>query len=106
MKKHSFNLILIAVISVFGIKALLSPGLFTAHDIWHQVVRFYYYSQAVNDGQFPPYWIEQLAKGFGYPLFLFSYQFPWIIGFFFLRIGLGFFNTIKMLFFFSTLPLV
>lgn len=82
-------------------KAFFHPGLFTAHDIWHQVVRLYYYFQAVNDGQFPPYWIGQLANNFGYPLFLFSYQLPWIIGISFLKIGLDLSTTIKILFFVS-----
>ncbi len=82
-------------------KALFHPGLFTAHDIWHQVVRFYYYSQAVNNGQILPYWVGQLANGFGYPLFLFSYHLPWIIGIFLLRIGFDIPNAIKALFFLS-----
>lgn len=84
-------------------KALFHPGLFTAHDIWHQVVRLYYYFQAVNDGQFPPYWIGQLANNFGYPLFLFSYQLPWIIGVMFLKMGFDIPSTIKTLFFISYL---
>lgn len=84
-------------------KALFHPGLYTAHDIWHQVVRFYYYSQAVNDGQFPPYWIGQLANHFGYPLFFFSYHLPWIFGVLLLKIGVDFFGTIKILFFLSYL---
>lgn len=80
-------------------KAFISPGLFTAHDIWHQVVRLYYYYQGINDGQFPPYWIGQLANGFGYPLFFFSYHLPWLIGVPFLKIGLDIPTTIKILFF-------
>lgn len=82
-------------------KALFHHGLFTAHDIWHQVVRFYYYSQAINDGQFPPYWISKLANRFGYPLFMFSYPLPWLIGTLLLRIGFDFSNSIKILFFLS-----
>ena len=82
-----FYLIIILLFSVWGMKALLHPGLFTAHDIWHQVVRLYYYYQAVNDGQIPPYWISQLANSFGYPLFFFSYHMPWIIGVILTKIG-------------------
>lgn len=96
-------LLIILIFSLAGMKALLRPGLFTAHDIWHQVVRLYYYFQAVNDGQFPPYWIGQLANNFGYPLFLFSYQLPWIIGIPLLKIGLDIPATIKALFFVSYL---
>lgn len=91
----------ILILSIFGMKAFFHPGLFTAHDIWHQVVRLQYYWQAVNDGQFPPYWIGQLANSFGYPLFVFSYHLPWILGTSLLSIGLDIPNTLKTLFFLS-----
>lgn len=94
-------LLAILFFSILGMKALFHPGLFTAHDIWHQIVRFYYYSQAVNDGQFPPYWISQLANKFGYPLFIFSYHLPWIIGVVLMKTGLDIFSALKALFFLS-----
>lgn len=94
-------IIAIVLFSIIGMKSLFGPGLFTAHDIGHQVVRLFYYNEAINNGQFPPYWIANLANNFGYPLFLFSYHLPWLIGSFFMRIGLDFSNTIKTLFFLS-----
>lgn len=100
---HGVYLIFILSFSILGMKALFHPGLFTAHDIWHQVVRLYYYSQAINDGQFPPYWIGQLANRFGYPLFFFSYHLPWIIGVNLTKIGINISDTIKTLFFLSFL---
>ncbi|MCL4417828.1 MAG: hypothetical protein M1365_14250, partial [Actinobacteria bacterium] len=104
MKKLGSNwiyLIIVAIFSFLGTKALFHPGLFTAHDIWHQVVRLYYYSQGVNDGQFPPYWVSTLANGFGYPLFSFSYHLPWIISIPLLKTGFDIPGTIKSLFFLS-----
>lgn len=103
MSKNWIYILTILIFSLIGMKALFHPGLYTAHDIWHQVVRFYYYSQAVNDGQFPPYWIGQLANRFGYPLFFFSYHLPWILGVLLLKIGVDFFSSIKILFFLSYL---
>ncbi|MBI2405581.1 hypothetical protein HYV21_00815 [Candidatus Microgenomates bacterium] len=103
MSKHLLLLITISVFSTVGMKALTSPGLFTAHDIWHQVARFYHYHQAFIDKQFPPYWIDTLAAGFGYPLFFFSYPLPWIIGIPFLELGFDIPTTIKVLFFLSYL---
>ncbi len=106
MKRSSGNwlyLIIVAAFSILGMKALIHPGLFTAHDIWHQVVRLYYYYQGISDGQIPPVWIGQLANSFGYPLFLFSYHLPWIIGIPFLEIGFDIPNTLKILFFLSFL---
>lgn len=101
MPKHFFFILTVLLFSLLGIKALFHPGLFTAHDIWHQVVRLHYYYQAINDGQFPPYWIGQLANNFGYPLFNFSYQLPWIIGALFIKLGFDFFTSLKFLFILS-----
>lgn len=78
IRSHGISLILLGVISLWGLQALFHPGLFTAHDIWHQVARLYHYSQALKDGQFPPLWIATLANGYGYPLFIFSYHIPWL----------------------------
>lgn len=101
MSKNWIYILLIVAFSLYGMKALFSPGLFTAHDIWHLVVRFHYYSQAIYDGQFPPYWISQLANGFGYPLFYFSFHLPWLIGTLLLLFGFDFFNSVKALFLLS-----
>lgn len=74
---HSLPLAVIAVLAGLGLVPLFKPGLFTAHDIWHQVARLYHYSEALQDGQVFPLWVGTLAHGFGYPLFIFSYHFPW-----------------------------
>lgn len=84
-------------------KALFHPGLFTAHDIWHQVARLYWYQESVKDGVFPPQWIAPMAHGFGYPLFVFSYHFPWILGLGFLFLHFSIFETLKLLFILSFL---
>ena len=94
MKNWHYILIII-VFSLIGSKALFHPGLFTAHDIWHQVARLYHYYQAVQDGQFLPSWIGTLANGYGYSLFIFSYHLPWIIGIPLLQFGLDIPSTIK-----------
>lgn len=98
MKKHFPFLLAIFLFSLFGMKALLHSGLFTAHDIWHQVARLYHYYQGLTDGQIPPYWIATLANGFGYPLFFFSYHLPWILGAPFLLSGIDIPTTLKILF--------
>ncbi len=101
--RHWIFIVLILVFSLVGIKALLHPGLYTAHDIWHQVTRLHYYSSAISDGQIPPYWIGQLANGFGYPLFFFSYHLPWLTAIPFIKIGIDIASTLKILFFLAYL---
>lgn len=98
MKSHLILLGVLIFISLLGMKALYHPGLYTAHDIWHQVARLYHYSQAVNQGYFPPYWISNLFGGFGYPLFFFSYHLPWLIALPFLWLGFTIPTTLKILF--------
>lgn len=103
MSKSWPYLTLVLLFSLLGTKTLFHPGLFTAHDIWHQVVRFYYYSQAISDGQLLPFWVGNLAKGFGYPLFFFSYNLPWLIGTVFIKGGFDIFSSLKILFILSFL---
>lgn len=97
MRRNLIFLVIIVVFSLVGIKALFTPALYSAHDIWHQVARLFWYQKAVSEGQFPPYWIGNLAQGLGYPLFLFSYHLPWLAALPLLRLGLDIGTTIKTL---------
>ncbi len=99
MKATLLTFLIILLFSILGLNALFHPGLYTAHDIWHQVARLYHYNQAVNEGIFPPYWISKMANGYGYPLFFFSYNLPWLLGLLFLKLGFDIPNTLKILFF-------
>lgn len=101
VSKYFGPAIIILILSLVGMKALFHPDLFTAHDIWHQVARLYHYQNAIIDGQFPPYWIGNLANGYGYPLFFFSYHLPWILGLPFLGLGISIPETLKILFILS-----
>lgn len=95
---HYAPLVLLITLSIIGVLPLLHTGLFTAHDIWHQVARLFHYSQSTLDGQFPPAWISNMANGYGYPLFIFSYHFPWLTGVPFVLLGLDVITTLKILF--------
>ena len=77
---------------------LTHHGLFTAHDIWHQVARLYHYHSVLSAGFWPPGWVIDLTHGFGYPLFYFSYHLPWLVGEPLLRLGLSLPVTLKVLF--------
>ncbi len=95
------DLLLIITFGFVGISALFHPGLYTAHDIWHQVARIYHYKAAVIDGQFPPYWVSNLASGYGYPLFMFSYHLPWLFALPLIFAGVDIPTTLKLLFILS-----
>lgn len=99
MKKIDWLVVLFFLLaSAFTLKDLFLPNFYTSHDGVHQVVRLYYFDQAIRDGQMPPRWAGGLLNGFGYPLFLFSYHFPWFIAEPLYAAGLSIFQSIKMTF--------
>lgn len=100
MKRIDWLIILFLIIfSVFTLKDLfLHPGFYSSHDGIHQVIRLYYFDELVHDGQIPPRWVGGLLNGFGYPLFNFSYQIPWMIAEPFVLLGFSIFDSIKLTF--------
>lgn len=104
MNKRTANIVVVVTLvffSVLGTQALFHDGLYSAHDIWHQVARLHHYSTSVLNGQIFPNWISTMANGFGYPLFIFSYHIPWIFSIPFILIGFSVQTTLKILFFLS-----
>lgn len=99
MKKNDWLvLFLLTAVSLWLLKDLFKPGLYTSHDGVHQVVRFYYFDQALRDGQFPPRWVQGLFNGFGYPLFIFSYHLPWFIAEVIRVVGFSIIDSVKYTF--------
>lgn len=96
--KTAFLLLFLIIAALFAMRALFHPGLYTSHDIWHQVARLYHFDQAIRDGQFPPRWSGGLLFGFGYPIFIYSYHLPWWIAEIFVLAGMSLFDSIKLVF--------
>lgn len=97
MKKTDVLVLVFLILSsVFVLKDLFLPGMYTSHDGPHQVVRAYYYHEALSEGQIPPRYVGLLNFGFGYPLFIFSYHLPWLIAEPFRLFGFSIFTSIKM----------
>lgn len=100
LKKTKEFLVIVFLIffALVGVKALFHSGFYTSHDGEHQVIRLYHFDQALKDGQFPPRWAGTADNGYGYPLFIFSYQSPWFVGVPLLRLGLSLTDAIKGVF--------
>jgi hypothetical protein len=98
LRPHLPYLLLIVVSALIGARPFFHTGLFTAHDIWHQVARLYQYTEAVKFGQLLPTWISSLAQGHGYPLFFFSYHLPWITALPLTLLGMDIQLVLKILF--------
>src|SRR3989339_433300 len=96
------KLILYILLSVVIALPLVSPffqkGYFETHDGEWAVVRLTEMHREIKDGQFPPQWSSYLNHGYGYPLFLFTYPFPYYIGEFLHLSGYSFVDSVKMLF--------
>lgn len=93
------HLALIILLSIYGVKALFHPGFFTSLDGWHNIARLYHFHNTLTEGQLLPRWSADLASGYGYPLFVFSYHMPWIIAEPFMMAGLDVFVVMKIVFF-------
>lgn len=98
MRKEIIFILFLIIIGLFGVKALFHPGFYTSHDGEHQVIRLYHFDQALKDGQIPPRWAGTADNGYGYPLFIFSYQLPWYLGVPLLRLGFSLTDAVKGVF--------
>jgi len=98
MKRHLLFISLVVVFAWMGLRPVFHDGLWSAHDVWHQVARLYRYQEAVTDGQLLPMWISNLANGYGYPLFIFSYHWPWLAVLPYIWAGGSIFNALKLSF--------
>ncbi len=81
----------------------IQSGFFPTHDGEWAIVRLTEMVREIKDLQIPPRMSTFLNHGFGYPLFLFTYPFPYYLGSFLHLLGLGYVSSIKILFIFSVL---
>lgn len=101
MKRNFLVIILLLLFTIPAVKSLFIPGGFTAHDLTHHVVRQISMDKLLSEGQFPPRWSGELAYGYGYPVFLFNYPLPAMIGEVFHKAGFNFVDSVKGVLFLS-----
>lgn len=101
VKKEILIIVLLLLISFPAVKSLLLPGGFTSHDLTHHVIRQISMDKLLSEGQFPPRWSGDLNNGYGYPVFVFNYPLPAIVGEGFHKLGLGFVDSVKAVLFMS-----
>lgn len=90
--------LLLGLISLWLTRALWQPGFFTSHDGFSHLSRLAQYLTLLADGQFPPRFSGSLLGGLGYPIFIFSYQLPFILGSIFSAVGFNLTNSLKLVF--------
>ncbi|PIR98955.1 hypothetical protein COT87_02000 [Candidatus Collierbacteria bacterium CG10_big_fil_rev_8_21_14_0_10_44_9] len=75
---------------------LAKPGLPMFHDSNPHISRMIAYHTALQDGQFPPMWAKEVLGGIGSPVMMLNYQLPYLLSEGFVRIGLSYFDSYKL----------
>ena len=75
---------------------LLSSGLLHTHDGLVHLPRMGAWFKALKDSQFPPRWAGDLNYGYGTPVLIFMYPWPYFLSAFFLSLGLGLVWSFKL----------
>lgn len=98
VKKESLVIFILLLFIIPAIYNLFLPGAYTSHDLTHHIVRQIAMDKLLSEGQFPPRWVDYLFFGYGYPLFIFNYPSPSLIGEIFYKIGFNFVDSVKAVF--------
>lgn len=80
-------LLILTLVIAWGVKAFVIPGFYTSHDGETHTARLANYYLALQEGQFPPQLAPTLFGGFGFPIFIFIYPLPYLLGAFFHSLG-------------------
>lgn len=91
-------ILLLTLASLWLTQDLWQPGWFSSHDGWSHLSRLAQYLTLLKDGQFPPRFSGTLLGHLGYPIFVFSYQLPFIWGSFFSFLGFSLPGALKLVF--------
>lgn len=95
--KKKINLfLLLLLISILPVISILRVGAYESGDFTIHVYRSMAFYDALRDGQIIPSWPKDLNGTYGYPLFIFNYNFPYYITSLFHFIGLSFIASMKL----------
>ncbi len=94
-------LVLFFILTFPAYKALLHPGVLTGHDTEGHIIRLVDFHNALSDGAFPVRWAKRINFGFGSPFFNFNYPGIYFLTDILVRLGLGFVDSLKMIFLLS-----
>lgn len=89
---------LILLVCLFYTLPFFHTGYFPTQDGGWAVVRLAEMVREFKDLQIPPRWSDFLNHGYGYPLFHFTYPFPYYVGALLKFVGFGLVDSIKILF--------
>jgi hypothetical protein len=100
--KQSGILVILILISLVFVLPFFRPGYFETDDGGWAIVRQASMHRELKAAQLPVRWSSDLNRGYGYPLFHYSYPGPYYMGEVLHLLGLNFTDTIKALFILAT----
>lgn len=92
-----FLILLIFLTSLFALKDLAKPNLYTSHDGITHTARIAQYSAALKDGQIPPRYAKTFYNYLGSPIFVYIYPLPYLLGSLIHFIGFNLAGSFKIL---------
>jgi len=95
--REILGIVLLFLAFLFTHRFFFLPGDFHTHDNVH-FIRLYDLDKVLHEGQFPPRWLPDLGKGFGYPFFNFYPPFAYYVGEIFHLLGFSFTAANKLSF--------
>ena len=102
--KASKYFIIILVLSLLPLLVLFSSSLLPhTHDGPVHLARMAAWIKAFDSGHIPPRWAGGLNYGFGSPVMIFMYPWPYLLGGLFLKLGLSLVASFKLVLAFSFL---
>ncbi|MBI3379787.1 hypothetical protein HY029_03475 [Candidatus Gottesmanbacteria bacterium] len=96
--KRLLPFIVIFFVVLIYTKPFFRPGFFPTHDGEWAIVRLAEMQREIKDLQIPPRWADYLNHGYGYPLFNFTYPFPFYVGTALRFFHIGLTDSIKIIF--------
>ncbi len=94
--KHKWVLLLLFLLTLPTVRALAVPGFYTSHDGETHTARLANYYLALREGQLPPQLAPTLFGGFGFPIFVFIYPLPYLLGSIYHLLGFSYTDSTEL----------
>lgn len=102
-KKNKFFYLIFLLSLLPALVIFRSSLMLHTHDGPVHLARMAAWFQAAEDNQWPPRWASGLDYGYGTPILIFTYPWPYFLSYLFLKAGLGLVFTYKLVLWLSFL---
>ncbi|MCR4325020.1 MAG: hypothetical protein NUV69_05025 [Candidatus Curtissbacteria bacterium] len=103
MRTASSAYLLVFLVTLIALWPFFRKGFYQSHDGEWMVIRFSAFHQTLAAGQFPVRFVDRLNNNYGYPVLNFLYPLPFYLAEFPKAAGLGFVESVKVIFVTSTI---